>query len=110
MRHLFFGDAAFESRDYQQRVDFLKELSELSNADYYQLLGSRLEDVVEEEKTRLRSKLGLIWRNRKKYVFLDTGETFEKDTMYLYFDPRMIKRYSLPEMESILSKLTNETV
>lgn len=91
-------------------AEFIEELLEYTDEEIYELFGTRLEKIVDEQKGRLRLKLKTIWRLRKHYAFKDTGEQFDDYAMKLFFDPKKIKHYPLDVIECILTRLDHEAV
>lgn len=69
-----------------------------------------LQEIRSEEKRRLQLRLKSIWKFRKSFVFIATGEQLRNDRMPFYFDVKNIKSYSLSDLERIIDKLDKETV
>jgi hypothetical protein len=88
-----------------------EKMHSLTNEEILTIFGcSRLEMIINLEKEKLQLKLKTIWRNRTWYCFKNTLKQFENDTMLLYFNPKLISKYSYDMMESILSKIERETL
>jgi hypothetical protein len=91
--------------------EFLEDMHSLTNEQILEILGAnRLEMIINLKKEELQLKLKTIWRNRKWYCHNDTGEQFDNDTMLYFFNPKLIKKYSLEMMESILDNIDSETI
>ena len=56
-------------------------------------------------KWQLQKELKIIWKNRHKYHFRDSGEAFDDYVMCMYFGPKLINRYSNADMEAIINRL-----
>ena len=98
------------TREEQLQKEFLEDILQWPADKIYETFGPWLEWVVNQQKERIHLKLKTIWRNRKWYAFKDTGEQFDDDAMLLYFNPKKIKSYSLSDLESVIEKLSYETL
>lgn len=96
-----------EQQLFQESIEILKDYS---IEDFYNVFGNWLETVVHVKKTTLQERLKRIWTNRTRYAFRDTGEQFEKDTMQFYFESKKIKKYSIAEIEQIISSIELDTI
>lgn len=98
------------TREELLRREFIDDIKNWSSDKIYNTFGPLLETVVNQQKDKFQLNLKTIWRNRKWYVFKDTAEQFDNETMLLYFDPKKVKKYSLKELETILEKIEDETI
>lgn len=98
------------TREELLKNEFIDDMLQWPTEKFYKTFGPWLETIVNEQKSRLQLKLKTIWRNRKWYAFRDTGEQFDANTMFIYFNPKKIKNYSLNDLETIIDKLECETL
>lgn len=82
---------------------------QMSSYDIYKILGPFIEDIVDQQKNIFRKNLKLIWKNRKSYMFKDTGCEFDENTMLIFFNPKKMKSYTLNDFEKILEEIDRET-
>lgn len=98
------------TREEEREMWLREDLRHRTDEEIYNIFGSRLETIVNQQKERLQLKLKTIWRNRKWYTFRDTGEQIEPDTMLMYFEPKKTNKYSLSKLEEILEIIEHETI
>lgn len=81
------------------------EVLSWSSDKIYNVFGHYLETIVMNRKWQLQKELKIIWKNRHKYHFRDSGEAFDDYVMCMYFGPKLINRYSNADMEAIINRL-----
>lgn len=86
------------------------EVLSWSSDKIYNVFGHYLETIVMNRKWQLQKELKIIWKNRHKYHFRDSGEAFDDYVMCMYFEPKLINRYSNADMEAIINRLNNDAL